>query len=485
MEEEKMNFNILESIQMCNFIMKKELSSKLIEEIDLNKHLKKQKQRLKTFVNFFIEDLFNIINQQLLTYTQIYESLDESKIEDLIINNKALSFNMILNFFNKIFTILKDKIKSNYLSRNHISEKKYNNLLDKNISVASSNDKSKKLNNSNNLGDFYVKQKYRTNISSLYNSIQNSQKNSRKNSYSNINNLIINRNNSYSSKNILNYKTNKVNNIKPFYINLDNLKESDGKNIEIYIKSKKTNILEYGAYTGGRKSPNNKPKNVKKEFNGKNNYNNHIIFIKQIYKGCNSSSAKRYKDYLKNEQKKNSFNQKIKINKISIENSKIHLKNIKPKQNEKLNNIIIKNNLKSYKPFKPRNFKGKNINNIEINICNNNCNNNNYDYHTQRFQKINFDNMESNIKEVNKNTYSEKIMYKFSENDLPKSKPTNFLNSNFTDKNNDKEIGENKKYNFIEVSPYSFEPIHNSLNYKDYLNENENLVNISFNKNNI
>ena len=137
-----MNLNILESIQMSNFIMKKELSSKLIKDIELKEQLEKQKQKLKIFINFFIEDLFNIINQQILTYTQIYEALDELKKEDLIINNKTISFNMILNFFNKIYLILKDKIKNNNLSRNRILEiKKYSNLLDKNISCTSSNDK--------------------------------------------------------------------------------------------------------------------------------------------------------------------------------------------------------------------------------------------------------------------------------------------------------------------------------------------------------
>ena len=93
MKHVKIDFNKLETIQMCNFLMKKELTSKLIEDIDLNNKTQKYKQKYKFFINFFIEDLFNIMNQQILTYTQIYESIDESKVENLIFNNKNISFN--------------------------------------------------------------------------------------------------------------------------------------------------------------------------------------------------------------------------------------------------------------------------------------------------------------------------------------------------------------------------------------------------------
>jgi len=85
--KENINFNKLESIQMCNFLMKKEITTKLIEDTNLNNQTQKQKQKYKNFINIFIEDLFNIINQQILTYAQIYESIEEEKIENLIINN--------------------------------------------------------------------------------------------------------------------------------------------------------------------------------------------------------------------------------------------------------------------------------------------------------------------------------------------------------------------------------------------------------------
>lgn len=251
MKQEKVNFNKLESIQINNFLMKKEITSKLIEDSDLYNQNQKQKQKYKFFINFFVEDLFNIMNQQILTYTQIYESTDESKIENLIFNNKTISLNMILNFFNKIYSLLKEKLKNNIISRNHISHKltgikKYSYFIDKNNSGASSNDKTnykeyelKKANNSNNLEEKYFKKKYRTNLNSVQNSIQSSKKNSknhsRKSSNNNITNIISNNknNNSYSSHFLLKHKTNKSNNLKPYYLNINKLNDSEGKDIEV------------------------------------------------------------------------------------------------------------------------------------------------------------------------------------------------------------------------------------------------------------
>lgn len=422
MKDEKNNYNKLESIQMCNFLMKKEIRTKIIEDIDLNNQTSKIKQKYNSLINFFIEDLFNIMNQQILTYTQIFESTEESKMENLIINNKTISFNMIINFFNKIYSLLKEKIKNNSLSRNHVSNKlsgikKYNNLLDKNISGVSSNDKSNyKITYNNNIEENYYKKKYKSNVNSKCNSIQNSQKNSKKNSRNNSNNnlknIILN-SNSYSSKNFLNQKkqTNKTNNIKPYYINLNKLKDNDSKEIDIFIKSQKTKKFE-----GESTTPSKILKNESNKYSYRNNYNNHIIVIKQIYKGCNSSSAKKYKDYLKNEKKKNSFNKKIKTNKISIENSKMHLKNIEVKKDKKkekeinLNDIKIKN----YKPFKPRNNKYTYINKNDINTDINN----NYDILTQRSDKNNiFDNIDINKTDINRHKYieSEKIIYDFND----------------------------------------------------------------------
>lgn len=266
MKQEKIDFNKLETIQMRNFLMKKELTLKLIEDIDLNHKTRKYKQKYKFLINFFIEDLFNIMNQQILTYTQIYESTDESKIENLIFNNKNISFNMILNFFNKIYSFLKEKIKSNNVSRNHISHKlseikKCSYLIDKNISGVSSNDKTnfkecelKRANNSNILEEKYFRKKYKTNLNSVQNSIQNSKKKSRKNSSGYIKNILLNNNNnSYSSQNLFKHKNNKSNNIKPYYVNLNKLNDSEGKDIEVFIKSNKTKKNEYEHFLTGKK----------------------------------------------------------------------------------------------------------------------------------------------------------------------------------------------------------------------------------------
>ena len=53
MKQEKIDFNKLETIQMRNFLMKKELTLKLIEDIDLNHKTRKYKQKYKFLMNFF------------------------------------------------------------------------------------------------------------------------------------------------------------------------------------------------------------------------------------------------------------------------------------------------------------------------------------------------------------------------------------------------------------------------------------------------
>ena len=463
MKDEKINFSKLESIQMCNFLMKKEIKTKLIEDIDLNNQNQKLKQKYKTLLNFFIEDLFNIINQQILTYNQIYESNKESKMENLILNNKTISFNMIINFFNKIYSLLKEKIKNNNLSRNHISNKssdfkKYSNLIEKNLSGTSSNDKTNfKMTYTSGVEENYYKKKYKTNLNTMHNSIQssqkNSKKNSRKNSSNNIKNIILNKN-SYSNKSFLNYKTkqiNKSNNIKPYYMNLNKLKDADEKEIEIFIKTQKSKKFE-----GGKSTTPTEISKKETKLSNRNNYNNHIIVIKQIYKGFNSSSAKKYKDYLNKEMnKKNSFNKKIKINKISIENSKIHLKNIKGKKKDiekefTLNDIKIKN----YKPFKPRN-KYIQINKIDINSDINNG----YVNLTQRFDKSNYDNIDIN-NAINKyqNISSEKIIQNY-KNTEPGTNNINkdIINSSYLNKTDN-------NYNLNNVTSYIFDTIPNPLN---------------------
>lgn len=463
MKDEKINFSKLESIQMCNFLMKKEIKTKLIEDIDLNNQNQKLKQKYKTLLNFFIEDLFNIINQQILTYNQIYESNEESKMENLILNNKTISFNMIINFFNKIYSLLKEKIKNNNLSRNHISNKssdfkKYSNLIEKNLSGTSSNDKTNfKMTYTNNIEENYYKKKYKTNLNTMHNSIQssqkNSKKNSRKNSSNNIKNIILNKN-SYNNKSFLNYKIkqiNKSNNIKPYYMNLNKLKDADEKEIEIFIKTQKSKKFE-----GGKSTTPTEISKKETKLSNRNNYNNHIIVIKQIYKGFNSSSAKKYKDYLNKEMnKKNSFNKKIKINKISIENSKIHLKNIKGKKKDiekefTLNDIKIKN----YKPFKPRN-KYIQINKIDINSDINNG----YVNLTQRFDKSNYDNIDIN-NAINKyqNISSEKIIQNY-KNTEPGTNNINkdIINSSYLNKTDN-------NYNLNNVTSYIFDTIPNPLN---------------------
>ena len=124
MKNEKLKFSKLESIQMSNFLMKKELISYLDGK---NKNIINKKKFL-TFISNFIEDLFNIINQQILTCSQVYESNSDSQVHHLINNNKNISFSMILNFYDKItsyFDGLKNKfILSRNLSNDNIINKK-------------------------------------------------------------------------------------------------------------------------------------------------------------------------------------------------------------------------------------------------------------------------------------------------------------------------------------------------------------------------
>ena len=67
MKNEKMKLSKLESIQMSNFLMKKEISSYLENKNKNHFFLKK----FSIFISNFIEDLFNILNQQILTCAQI------------------------------------------------------------------------------------------------------------------------------------------------------------------------------------------------------------------------------------------------------------------------------------------------------------------------------------------------------------------------------------------------------------------------------
>jgi hypothetical protein len=122
MMNEKIKLSKLESIQMSNFLMKKELTSYLND----NKSDQSNKKKSTSFIINFIEDIFNIINQQILTSAQIYESTNEKQIDNLINNNKNISFNMIINFYEKIINYAKD-VKNKNISRN-FSHKKANTI---------------------------------------------------------------------------------------------------------------------------------------------------------------------------------------------------------------------------------------------------------------------------------------------------------------------------------------------------------------------
>ena len=165
MKNSKMKLSKLESIQMNNFLMKRELLSYLEEK----NQIQFSKKKYNIFITNFIEDLFNIINQQILTCVQIYESSSQSQIEHLINNNKKISCTMILNFYDKIISYLiniKNKPSlSRNLSNNNIHNKKCFNLTDK-------------YNNINEFERNYFNKKYNTNYNSpkhsfLYNSLNN------------------------------------------------------------------------------------------------------------------------------------------------------------------------------------------------------------------------------------------------------------------------------------------------------------------------
>ena len=505
MKKGKINLNKIESIQISNFLLKKEIKSKLLKETYLNSQQEKNKKQYINFINTFIEDLFNIINQQILTYSQIYESTEDSKMEILIINNKNICFNMIINFFDKIFTLLREKFKyktfKKILSSNNISGiRKYNNYIDKNDERISCNNRTYLKENEikTNLEEkYFTKKLNKTNLKNIQNSIQ--LKNIKNN---NKNNLMINSNNnlSNSSKNIFIHKNNcipeKNSNLNNLYFNLNNLNDNDGNDIEIYIKPNKSKKFENGTRSSSTNDPSHMEKKENKQIKENNNYNNHIIFIKQIYTGCSSNSIKKYKDYLNTDKKKkNSFNKKIIINKKSIEDSKIQLKNIKKKSKEKernLNEIIIKNKSKNYKPFKPRNHKYSHSCKLEIN--NNIYNNENFQNLTTRIEKTNYNN-DNNIIEndINKheNTLSEKILYNFNNTEVLKSN-NNILIKSYESKFNDNNFGKIEKvksrdHNFNDINLLIHEPSFISSfsnNTKTNLIEKENIENYTFqNKN--
>ena len=281
MKNEKMKLSKLESIQMSNFLMKKEISSYLENK---NKNLFFPK-KFSIFISNFIEDLFNILNQQILTCAQIYESSSKSQVEHLISNNKNISYTMILNFYDKIISYLtniknKPKLSRNF-SNNNIN-KKVQNLTEK----------------YNNINDFernYFNKKYNTHFNSPKNSfLQNSLSNF--NSSSNI--LVL------SSPNTSKNASEK--NLKLDFIDLNKLEKNKEKDeIQIFVKQKKN-------------KENNKIKNV----------NNKIVLTKKIYKVYNPIPASKNNLFGIESMRKNSFNKKIKCNKINIKKSKNNLKNL-------------------------------------------------------------------------------------------------------------------------------------------------------------
>ena len=502
MKEEGIKYNKLEYIQMYYLLIKKELNTKLIEEIKLNNQF--QKEKYKNYIYTFIEDLLSIINQQLLSCAQIYESTEKTKIENIIINSKNNSLNMIINFVNKFFSLLKEKLKNSHISRNNLLNKMscikniINDFDDKNDSGTSTNNKSninntkfRRMNYSNNIEDSYLNKKNLSNLNSGYNSIKSSKKNSqnnskkdskknsknnsKKNSNKNLNNLMLNNHNisntnkHNSNKNFYENNNNNINLKSKYYINLNKLNESDGKDIEITIKQNKNECLSKSME---RKDRIKFEKNNSKQLNDNNNSNNQIIIINKIYKGSNSSSAKKYKDYLNNERlKKNSFNKKIKNNKLSVENSKMQLKNNKIQQIDKdinLENKLNKNNVKNYKPFKPRNHKYINISKIDINTdINGNALENNHiiqDYKnlTQRFENKNSDN-------ININTNSEKLLYNFNDEKFVKYNEFKYLSNSYNKQNyttaiNDEIEEDTKNFNYTDIKTNSNEPFQNVIN---------------------
>jgi len=282
MKNEKMKLSKLESIQMSNFLMKKEISSYL-ENKNKNHFFPK---KFSIFISNFIEDLFNILNQQILTCAQIYESSSKSQVEHLISNNKNISYTMILNFYDKIISYLINIKNKPTLSRNLSN----NNINNKNAFNLTS-----KYNNISEFEKTYFNKKYNTNFNSPKNSfLQNSLSNF--NSSSNI--LVLSSPN--TSKNV------SEKNLKLDFIDLNKLEKNKEKDeIQIFVKQKKN-------------KENNKIKNV----------NNKIVLTKKIYKVYNPIPASKNNLFGIESMRKNSFNKKIKCNKINIKKSKNNLKNL-------------------------------------------------------------------------------------------------------------------------------------------------------------
>ena len=287
MKNEKLKLSKLESIQMSNFLMKKELISYLG---DKNKNLINKKQ-YNIFITSFIEDLFNIINQQILNCAQIYQLNSDSQIDHLISNNKDISFSMILNFYEKIISFFNSNINKINMSRNFsnndINNKKILNLTDRDYY-------------NKNLFEFekkFFEKRYKTNFNSPQNSYQkiNMDKYNR-NNQSNI--LILSSQN--SSKNL------SENNIKIGIIDLNKLKQnSEKEEIQIFVKPKKN-----------------------KEYYDIEKINNKIYFTKHIYKINNSIPVPK-KTIINNiPERKNSYNKKIKNNKINLKKSKNSLNRV-------------------------------------------------------------------------------------------------------------------------------------------------------------
>ena len=287
MKNEKLKLSKLESIQMSNFLMKKQLISYLG---DKNKNIINKKQ-FNIFITGFIEDLFNIINQQILNCAQIYQLNSDSQIEHLISNNKDISFSMILIFYEKIisfFNSTTNKINmSRNFSNNDINNKRILNLTDRD-------------NYNKNLFEFekkFFEKRYKTNFNSPQNSYQkiNMDKYNR-NNQSNI--LILSSQN--SSKNL------SENNIKIDIIDLNKLKKnSEKEEIQIFVKPKKN-----------------------KENYDIEKINNKIYFTKHIYKINNSIPVPK-KTIINNiPERKNSYNKKIKNNKINLKKSKNSLNRV-------------------------------------------------------------------------------------------------------------------------------------------------------------
>jgi len=287
MKNEKLKLSKLESIQMSNFLMKKQLISYLG---DKNKNIINKKQ-FNIFITGFIEDLFNIINQQILNCAQIYQLNSDSQIDHLISNNKDISFSMILIFYEKIisfFNSTTNKINmSRNFSNNDINNKRILNLTDRD-------------NYNKNLFEFekkFFEKRYKTNFNSPQNSYQkiNMDKYNR-NNQSNI--LILSSQN--SSKNL------SENNIKIDIIDLNKLKKnSEKEEIQIFVKPKKN-----------------------KEYYDIEKINNKIYFTKHIYKINNSIPVPK-KTIINNiPERKNSYNKKIKNNKINLKKSKNSLNRV-------------------------------------------------------------------------------------------------------------------------------------------------------------